>query len=77
MKIFNGRPFFSVFFIARANQKIRSLALGRGSMYRVPEISLVAENVNSDVGRTESIAGGRDGGGDARVVVVVTRGCRL
>jgi hypothetical protein len=31
MKIFNGRPFFSVFFIARANQKIRSLALGRGS----------------------------------------------
>jgi hypothetical protein len=35
--------------------------------YRVPEISLVAENVNSDVGRTESIAGGRDGGGDARV----------
>jgi hypothetical protein len=31
MKIFNGRSFFSVFFIARANQKIQSMALGRGS----------------------------------------------
>jgi hypothetical protein len=31
MKNFNGRLFFSVFFIARANQKIRILALGRGS----------------------------------------------
>jgi hypothetical protein len=31
MKNFNGRPFFSCFFIARANQKIRILALGRAS----------------------------------------------
>jgi hypothetical protein len=30
-KDFNGRPFFSCFFIARANQKIRILALGRAS----------------------------------------------
>jgi hypothetical protein len=29
MKNFNGRPFFSLFFVARANQKIRILALGR------------------------------------------------
>jgi hypothetical protein len=28
MKNFNGRPFFSVFFVPRANQKIRILALG-------------------------------------------------
>jgi hypothetical protein len=28
MKNFNGRPFFSLFFIARANQKIPNLALG-------------------------------------------------
>jgi hypothetical protein len=28
---FNGRYFFSWFFVARANQKIRILALGRGS----------------------------------------------
>jgi hypothetical protein len=31
MKNFNGRLFFSVFFIARANQEIRILALGRGN----------------------------------------------
>jgi hypothetical protein len=31
MKNFNGRPFFSLFFIARANQKIPNLALGRQS----------------------------------------------
>jgi hypothetical protein len=31
MKTFNGRPFFSLFFVARANQKIRILALGRES----------------------------------------------
>jgi hypothetical protein len=31
MKNFNGRPFFSLFFIARANQKIRILALGGAS----------------------------------------------
>jgi hypothetical protein len=31
MKNFNVRPFFSLFFIARANQKIRILALGRAS----------------------------------------------
>jgi hypothetical protein len=31
MKNFNGRPFFSLFFIARANQKIPILALGRQS----------------------------------------------
>jgi hypothetical protein len=30
-KNFNGRYFFSWFFVARANQKIRILALGRGS----------------------------------------------
>jgi hypothetical protein len=30
-KKFNGRYFFSWFFVARANQKIRILALGRGS----------------------------------------------
>jgi hypothetical protein len=30
-KNFNGRPFFSLFFVARANQKIRILALGRES----------------------------------------------
>jgi hypothetical protein len=28
IKNFNGRPFFSLFFVARANQKIRILALG-------------------------------------------------
>jgi hypothetical protein len=32
IKNFNGRPFFSCFFIARANQKIRILALGGASM---------------------------------------------
>jgi hypothetical protein len=32
MKNFNGRPFFSLFFLARANQKIRILALGRHSI---------------------------------------------
>jgi hypothetical protein len=31
MKNFTGRPFFSLFFIARANQKIPNLALGRES----------------------------------------------
>jgi hypothetical protein len=31
MKIFNARPCFSVFFIARANQKITNLALGHQS----------------------------------------------
>jgi hypothetical protein len=31
MKNLNVRPFFSCFFIARANQKIRILALGRHS----------------------------------------------
>jgi hypothetical protein len=31
MKIFNGHPFFSLFFVARANQKIRISALGRES----------------------------------------------
>jgi hypothetical protein len=31
MKNFKGRPFFSLFFIARANQKIPNLALGRQS----------------------------------------------
>jgi hypothetical protein len=31
IKTFNGRPFFSCFFIARANQKNRILALGRAS----------------------------------------------
>jgi hypothetical protein len=31
MKNFNGRPFFSLFFIARANQKIPNLALGHQS----------------------------------------------
>jgi hypothetical protein len=31
MKIFNSRSFFFGFFLARANQKIRSLALGRQS----------------------------------------------
>jgi hypothetical protein len=31
MKNFNGRPFFSLFFIARDNQKIPNLALGRQS----------------------------------------------
>jgi hypothetical protein len=29
----NGRPFFSWFFVARANQKIRNLALGHQSSY--------------------------------------------
>jgi hypothetical protein len=33
MKNFNGRPFFSLFFVARANQKIRILALGSESTY--------------------------------------------
>jgi hypothetical protein len=33
MKNFNGRPFFSLFFIARVNQKIRILALGRHSIW--------------------------------------------
>jgi hypothetical protein len=32
MKNFNGRPFFSLFFVARANQKIPNLALGRQSI---------------------------------------------
>jgi hypothetical protein len=32
MKNCNGGPFFSDFFLARANQKIRILALGRGSI---------------------------------------------
>jgi hypothetical protein len=32
MKNFTGRPFFSLFFIARANQKIPNLALGRESI---------------------------------------------
>jgi hypothetical protein len=31
MKNFNGRHFFSLFFVARANQKIPNLALGRES----------------------------------------------
>jgi hypothetical protein len=31
MKNFNGQPFFSLFFVARANQKIPNLALGRQS----------------------------------------------
>jgi hypothetical protein len=31
MKNFHGRPFFSLFFIAQANQKIPTLALGRQS----------------------------------------------
>jgi hypothetical protein len=31
MKNFTGRPFFSLFFIARANQKNPNLALGRQS----------------------------------------------
>jgi hypothetical protein len=34
IKTFNGRPFFSLFFIARANQKNRILALGRHSISR-------------------------------------------
>jgi hypothetical protein len=33
MKNCNGRPFFSMFCIARANQKIPNLALGRESRY--------------------------------------------
>jgi hypothetical protein len=32
MKDFNGQPFFSLFFIARANQKILNLALGHQSI---------------------------------------------
>jgi hypothetical protein len=43
MKNFNGRPFFSLFFIARANQKIPNLALGRES--RVTKICFLSLGV--------------------------------
>jgi hypothetical protein len=44
IKNFNGRPFFSCFFIARANQKIRILALGRGSiLLRKPRACIAAD----------------------------------
>jgi hypothetical protein len=33
VKNFNGRSFFSLFFVARINQKIRNLALGRESIF--------------------------------------------
>jgi hypothetical protein len=38
MKNFNGRPIFSLFFIARANQKIPNLAVGRQSTVTINEL---------------------------------------
>jgi hypothetical protein len=45
MKNFNGRPFFSLFFIARANQKIPNLALGRESIQNTHNALLAEHNV--------------------------------
>jgi hypothetical protein len=54
MKNFNGRPFFSLFFIARANQKIPNLALGLESTdihhQLVRDFSRGAQNLQNTAG---------------------------
>jgi hypothetical protein len=49
MKNFTGRPFFSLFFVARANQKIPNLALGREAW-----ASLLTRSVGLVLGVTKS-----------------------
>jgi hypothetical protein len=45
MKNFNGRPFFSLFFIARANQKIPNLALGHRVDFHMLEVVLLCLSI--------------------------------